>query len=384
MKKILPKHIIFATVFLDVLGIGIIIPVLPFYLVSFGASTKTITLLFTIFAICAFFSAPILGAISDRKGRRPVLLVSLLSSAIGWLVFAFSHSLLGLFIGRIIDGIAAGNISTAQNYLIDISADEKERAQNLGAIGAMFGIGFILGPVFGSFLAHVYPPLPFIIVGILATLNVVCAYFFLPETHHHRNEEKLSLNPFTPIGKAFAPGPLRKLFLGWLIFGVAISINQIVYPLYLHKIFGFGTLGVGLSMALVGVVVALNQAVLLRRFWFKKFTPAYLNIAILLPFAFGYLIMGVPYLVCFGIALIVTAFGQGLFRATMMNQIVSHAEKKKQGEVVGTSSSVLSLSMILGPLLGGYAYDIAAYLPFVMAAVLLVVVYIVLKYKRIT
>ena len=122
-----PKAIIVFTVFLDVLGIGLVIPTLAFYVESFGVSQNVISALFAVFSLCAFISSPILGMISDRFGRRPVLLASLASSAIGWLIFGLSGSIVGLFIGRIIDGLAAGNISTAQNYLIDISKSEKER-----------------------------------------------------------------------------------------------------------------------------------------------------------------------------------------------------------------------------------------------------------------
>ena len=144
------KSIILLTVLIDVLGIGIIIPVLPFYVESFGASAFIVTMLFAVFSLFSFFSAPLLGAWSDRIGRRPVLIVSIASTALGWLVFAAATSIYWLFIGRIIDGLAAGNFPIAQSYLVDIAKTGKERTTNLGLIGAVFGIGLIVGPLLAA------------------------------------------------------------------------------------------------------------------------------------------------------------------------------------------------------------------------------------------
>jgi DHA1 family tetracycline resistance protein-like MFS transporter len=216
-----PKAIILFTVFLDVLGIGLIIPVLPFYVESFHVSGIVVTSLFAVFALFSFFSAPILGMLSDRIGRRPVLIASLASTAIGWLVFSFSKTIFGLFLGRIIDGSAAGNISTAQNYLIDISKDNTERSKNLGLIGAVFGIGFIVGPLVGGVLSEISTKLPFIIVGIMTTINTIMAYFFLPETNYDRNTNKISLNPFNPIIKAFK----NKKFYLFISHGYSLALQ---------------------------------------------------------------------------------------------------------------------------------------------------------------
>ena len=383
--NISPKAIILFTVFLDVLGLGVIIPVLPYYVQSFNVPDIVVTLLFATFAICSFFSAPILGAISDRKGRRPVLLVSLASSAVGWLIFAFSKSIFGLFLGRIIDGSAAGNISTAQNYLIDISKSPKERTKNLGLIGAVFGVSFIIGPLVGGVLSSVSMKLPFVVVGIMALGNTILAYFFLPETHHERNTEKLSLNPFTPIMKALKNKNILPLYLAWLFFGVAISLNQSIFALYIAKVFSWTVVTSGLLMAMIGVIISINQAFAIRKIWLKYFKESFLMVWAFVPFALGYLVMAMPFKFAFLFGLIVTAFGQSLMRVIMTSQIIGFSNKKEQGENMGILASIMSLSMIIGPVLGGSVYSAHPSLPFIFAGVILLMtfVFVFKTYKKV-
>lgn len=371
-----PKIIILSTVFLDVLGIGLIIPILPYYVESFNVPDIVVTLLFAVFSLFAFFSAPILGMISDRKGRRPVLLVSLASSAVGWLIFAFSKTIFGLFLGRIIDGSAAGNISTAQNYLVDISKDQKDRTKNFGLIGAVFGISFIIGPLVGGVLSSISMKLPFIVVGIMATVNTILAYFFLPETNHNRNTGKISLNPFKPIIKAFKNKNILPLYLAWLFFGVATSLNQSIFALYITRVFSWTVIASGLIMTLVGVIISLNQAFMIRKVWLKYFKESFLMVWMLVPFAIGYLIMAMPFKFAFLFGLIITAFCNSTLRVVMNSQIIGFSEKKEQGEMMGILSSLMSLSMIIGPLLGGAVYAISAPLPFICAFIILAITFI--------
>ena len=380
-----PKVIILLSVFLYVLGLGVIIPILPFYVESFHVSGIVVTSLFAVFALFSFFSAPILGAISDRKGRRPVLLISLASSAVGWLIFAFSNTIFGLFLGRIIDGSAAGNISTAQNYLIDIAKDQKERAKNLGLIGAVFGISFIIGPLVGGVLSTISMKLPFIVVGIMSLLNTILAYFFLPETHHERSTKKLSINPFAPIMKALKNKNILPLYIAWLLFGVAISLNQSIFALYIAEEFSWTVIASGFIMALIGVIISINQAFAIRSIWLKYFKESFLMVWVFIPFSIGYLIMALPFKIAFLSGLVITAFGQSLMRVIMTSQIIGFSNKEEQGENMGILVSIMSLSMILGPLLGGFVYEAYPSLPFILAGIILLItfVFIFKTYKKI-
>ncbi|HAS80520.1 MAG: Major facilitator superfamily [Candidatus Nomurabacteria bacterium GW2011_GWE1_32_28] len=385
--NISPKIIILFTVFLDVLGIGLIIPILPYYVESFDVPDIVVTLLFAVFSLFAFFSAPILGMISDRKGRRPVLLISLISSAIGWIIFAFSKTIWGLFLGRIIDGAAAGNISTAQNYLVDISKDDKERSHNLGLIGAIFGIAFIIGPLVGGVLSGISIKMPFIIVGILATINTILAYFFLPETNHNKNTtDKISLNPFSPIMKAFKNKKVLPFYLAWLFFGIAVSLNQSIFALYITKVFSWTVVASGFLMTLTGIIISINQAFFLRKVWLKYFKESFLMVYLLVPFALGYFVMALPYKFAFMFGLIITAFGHSTLRVVMNSQIIGFSDKNRQGEMMGILASIMSLSMIIGPLVGGAVYVVSASLPYVLAGIIISITFIFVSktYKNIT
>jgi multidrug resistance protein len=228
---------------------------------SFGVSAFAVTALFAVYALCSFLSAPYLGALSDKIGRRPVLLVSILSTALGWFVFAGAKNITFLFVGRIIDGLAAGNFSITQSYLADLAKDEKERTANLRLIGAIFGVAFVIGPAIGGWLGSISHSLPFWTVAILASLNFILAYFRLPESHHKRYEDKIvSKNPLAPLMKIFREEGMVGNYLVWFIFGLAIATQQSVFALYLHEAFGFKEGVAGTFMAGVGIIImALDQ-----------------------------------------------------------------------------------------------------------------------------
>lgn len=376
------KLLILLTVFIDIIGIGIVIPTLPFYVARFNDSPMIITSLFAVYALCSFFSAPVIGALSDRVGRRPMLIVSIFSTAVGWFVFAAAPNILFLFIGRIIDGVMAGNFPVAQSYLSDISRSDKERTTNLGLIGAVFGIALIFGPFLGGVLSQFGHAVPFWFVGMLALFNTILAIFILPETHKGSRGSAISINPFTPLVSALKDTHIRSNYIAWFLFGLAIASYQSVFALYLRDIFHFDEFTGGIIFGLVGVVIVINQGLAMKHVWLKYFKEPTLELGMLVVFAIGFLLLGTNVLVIFGIALLFTTFGQSVLRVVMISRVVGYAGGQRRGEVLGMMTSITSLSMTISPFISGVLYEKYAALPFLASSVYLVLAFILLFQKR--
>jgi DHA1 family tetracycline resistance protein-like MFS transporter len=365
MNKI--KAIVLFTAFIDIIGLGVIIPIMPYYLKSFGAQDFVVTLLISVYALLAFFSAPILGALSDRYGRRPVLVASIISTSIGWFLFSGAQTIFGLFVGRGIDGLAAGNITTAQSALADIAKDEKERATNMGYMGAIFGIALVIGPVLGGFLGSFGHTVPFLFVGLLSGINGILAYFFLPETHKKDPTQKVSWNPVKPIIDGISNREMRPLFVIWFLFGVAFAIQQSIFALYSSRIFGFDAKTVGILFGVIGLVLILNQVLLMKRVWLTYFSEQKLARVMLLVFSLAMIMMSIPTMVIFMIGMVIYSMSHGNLRA-VFSSFFAGQNPAKRGEYIGISMSVMSLSLVAGPLIATVTYPINPHLPFIIAA----------------
>ncbi len=369
------------TVLIDVLGLGIIVPVLPFYVESFGASAITLTMLFSVYALFSFVSGPFLGALSDRIGRRPILIVSICSTAVGWFVFASAHAIWVLFLGRIIDGMAAGNLPITQSYLVDIARNDRERTTNLGIIGAVFGVGFIIGPAVGGALSSISHPLPFFFVGVLATLNVIGALLFLPESLKQMDrDKKMALNPFSPLVNAVRDKPLRSRYVAWFFFGLAFSGMQSIFALYMGKVFAFTVAMVGTIYTGMGIVIFLNQTFLLRIFWLRFFRESSMEVWGFLSNAAGLALLMVPSLSFLVSGIVLYVFSQSLLRVTVASRAAGIAGNRRRGEVLGIMTSVLSAAMIAGPLLAGSLFDVRPFLPFAACSLALVAGFVTMKF----
>ncbi len=377
------KLIILASVMTDVIGFGIVIPILPFYVTEFGASATTVTFMFAVFSFFSFLSSPLLGAWSDRIGRRPMLILSITSTAIGWIVFASAHTVWQLFLGRIIDGMAAGNFSTAQSYMVDISKDEKERTKNLGIIGAAFGVGFILGPLIGGVLSKVSHSFPFWIAGALAATNATMAYFFLPETHHHREQHKpINFNPVAPLIRAAKDTTLRPLYFTWSFFAFSIVTSQSVFGLFVKDVFGLSAFQTGMSFTAVGLVIVLNQGLLLPKFWTKYFSDSKLEILMLAILAFASLLILSQLLILFYISIFFSGTGQAVLRVVITGQAAAAADPKRKGETIGILSALMSAYMIVAPIVSGYLYEAHHSAPYVVSTILLLLgIYFAVRFK---
>ncbi|MDC4716572.1 TCR/Tet family MFS transporter [Acinetobacter baumannii] len=258
--------IIFATITLDAIGIGLIFPILPLLLQDMTHSTYIAVymgILASLYAAMQFIFSPLLGALSDRWGRRPVLLISLAGSAVNYLFLTFSHSLILLLIGRIIAGITSANMAVASTYIVDVS-QENNRAKYFGLINAMFGAGFIIGPVLGGFLSEYGLRLPFLVAAILTGLNLLFAYFILPETRRVTSEGKQlsTLNPFKIFAGISSIRGVLPFVMTFFIFSAIGEVYGVCWALWGHDTFQWSGFWVGLSLGAFGLCQMLVQALI--------------------------------------------------------------------------------------------------------------------------
>jgi len=377
------KIIILITVFIDVLGIGIVIPNLPTYTESFGVSTFAVTLLFSVFSLFSFFSSPILGTLSDKYGRKPIILYSLLLSAIGWFVFALCGNITLLFIGRIITGLGAGNFSAIQSAMTDLSKDHKDRTHNLGIIGATFGLGFMIGPALGGLLGSIQSNLPFLIVAILSFLNFCFAFFVFKETNKHTDHErKIVLNPFRVFYRIGKEKTVRVLYFVYFVFGVMVSASPAIFAIYVFDRYGFDQRVVGYFLTGAGLIIILNQTILLKKFWLKYFNEANLMIYMLVLFAIGSILQSAQSTLIFTSGYILFAFGQSILRTVMNSEIIGMADSRRRGEVSGVLASLMSLSAIVGPIFAGLFYEWNILYPLYISFILSIICAFILYFNR--
>ncbi|HKC64618.1 MAG TPA: MFS transporter [Pyrinomonadaceae bacterium] len=362
-----PLLVIFITVFIDLVGFGIVIPVLPFYVegTKFNASPRMVGLLFASYSIMQLIFTPVLGRLSDRHGRRPILLISLLGTCAGFLILGFATTLWMLFLGRIIDGISGGNISTAQAYIADITTPEN-RAKGMGLIGAAFGLGFTLGPAIGGILSkwdidvlgyHIPGiSVPFIFAGLMAFANATLLYFTLPETvtPDHPARASAATGRWSQLFAALKQSRLAFILLIYFLFVTAFSIMTTSFVLFTMYRFGYDASHNGYLFMYVGIIGVIIQGGLIGRLA-KTFGELPLVITGALLFA-GSLFL-IP-LVGPGSGLIALLGVGGLFavgNSLATPSLTALASKSvgrgEQGGVLGITQSAASLARAIGPLI---------------------------------
>lgn len=347
-----PLYLIFLTVFIDLVGFGIVIPVLPLYARDFGASEITNGWLVGIYSAMQFAAGPLLGKLSDRVGRRPVLLLSLLGTSAGFFMMGAAQTLVWLFIARIIDGISGGNIATAQAYIADVTAPE-ERSKAMGLIGAAFGLGFIFGPAIGGLLTHFSISAPFYFAGTLAAVNAMLVYWRLPESL--AREHRIIAIKSASFREVLQHGWNLPVLMGCSFFAITgFSIMTTNFALFTSERFGYDARHNGYLFAFVGLVGALMQGGILRRA-LKHYSEKKIAAAGCVVLALGLVLLplseGTSTLLCFTA---VVAMGNSLITPTLNGLASQSADRQWQGRVIGLMQSAGSLGRWVGPFLAGW------------------------------
>lgn len=360
--------VLFLTVFIDLIGFGMVIPFLSFYAREYGASGVAVGAVVGIYSIMQFFFAPVWGRLSDRVGRRPVLLVSLTASFTGYLLFAFTHNLTVLFASRLIAGIGGANIGTAQAYIADSTTPEN-RAKGMGLIGAAFGLGFILGPPMSGILSEAGTRrgmagnlLPGLVAAGLSFTAFLIALSVLKESKPPDLVPRSGVPPqfdrriWKEIG---ASGLLASLMSGLFLTLLAVAGMEISVTLHGRERFGFRQMDMAYLFLFMGAIVATIQGGLIGRI-VKKVGEIGVIIIGSAAFTIGFLVIPsiwrVPLL--YGVAFLI-AIGQGLCYPALTSLISKVAPETDRGSLLGLATSVGSLARFLGPIMAGFLYDVA-------------------------
>jgi len=347
-----PLLVIFLTILVNLIGFGIIIPLLPFYATTFGASPLVVGLLFASFSLAQLFASPVLGAWSDKWGRRPVLIFSLVGTVVSFVMLAVAHSLAMLFLARVVDGLSGGNITTARAYIGDI-ATEENRAKSFGMLGAAFGLGFIIGPALGGLFAQISYTAPIWAAAAITVVATLMAWFWLPETVHR--VDAVSGSPWAALRELSGRANLRKLlaidFLYWGSFGV----YQTTFALFGAHRFGFDATHTGYFLAAFGFLGVIVQVVMVGPI-VKRLGEKHTLMVGLIFAAIGWGASALTHsLPLFTALLVPGAIGIGLCNPSLVSLVSGAAGKHEQGRVQGAAGALESLGRTIGPVWGNGA-----------------------------
>jgi len=395
MKKItnLNSQFIFilVTMFLNFLGFSILFPILPFMVGKYVANPQEIAfyvgLLLSIYALCQFISAPGLGAMSDKYGRKPILIISLLGSVVGYLFLGFAGPLWMLFLGRMIDGLTGGNISTIYAYMADITKPQ-DRGKYFGMLGAAAGAGMIFGPVIGGFFGAVNTSLPLFVAAGITLIDALFGYFILPESlpDHLKTVsfDLKHLNPFKQFSHIFSIDILKQLFLTGFIFFVAMNGMYGNNAVFLKDVFGWNPLQIGFLLFVIGFVDIFSQGFLINKL-LPKLGEVKVSILGLVLVIVGFFMASitsfVPSVFLIYLALIVLNIGDGLFEPSEGGLISKSVGPQMQGRVQGANQGIQSIARIIGPFIAAFIYRYWSGLPYFSQGILVLVALAIFIYS---
>lgn len=373
------KHLfsILLVVFIDLLGFSLILPLLPYYAETFNASKFVTGLLIAVYALMQLIGAPILGRLSDRYGRRPILLVSVFGTFIGFLLFGLATTLWMLFAARILDGLTGGNLSVAQAYISDVT-DAKNRAKGLGLIGAAFGIGFIIGPVTGGILSQYGYNVPAFVAAGLALINFIVIYAWLPESLTKEKRELLGEKKQPSVTLDALVTALKRPFTGSLLitrffFSLAFSIFQTIFSLYALAKFDLTARDTGFVLTYVGVLSVIVQGFLVGRLTtrFREDHLIFFAVALMSISLFGWALA--PSVFWLLVVLTPTSLSGGILNTLLSSTLTKAVSSQEVGGILGLATSIESSTRILAPILGGALLEkVGAWSPGVFGGIIMI------------
>lgn len=348
---------IFVTILLDAIGIGIVIPILPEVIRRFGTDEAFVSSFYgyfiSIYAFMLFIASPLLGSLSDRFGRRPVLLVALCGAGLDYLLMAFAPNLTILFIGRIISGLTGASMTVASSYIADVSTDEN-RTTNFGMIGAAFGVGFVIGPALGGLVGSYGHNWPFIVAAFLSLTNFVFGLFVLPESLPASKRKQIidrsKLNPIKSVTTAMFYSPAAVLVWAFFLVNLAGQSHPSIWALYTNYKFGWTTLEIGISLTVVGLAFGIGQGVTTRMIVPKigeLKSVIYGSVLVIINFLL-YALVTKSWMIYAATSLLLFT---NIVMPSLQSMISKGTPSEEQGELQGTLVSITSLTSIIGPLL---------------------------------
>ena len=357
--------IIFFTVFLDLVGFGIILPLIPYLARVYKATPLEIGLLMAVFSFMQFLFSPLWGKLSDRFGRRPVLLTSLLGSTFSYIFFACSQTLILLFVARAMAGFFASSISTAQACIADITPKEK-RSVGMGLIGAAFGLGFIMGPVIAGLSGPIGEALgsepPFgiqfssLVAGGLNACNFFLAFFMLPETRQP-DQIRPKTGRLESFSFIFKQPLLRTLFGVFFLISLSMALMEVMIFPFVQDRFDWSYELAAISFAYVGIIMVLTQGYFIRQ-WIPRFGEKKTLFFGLLAMTFSFWMIGLSFhILTLGLAMTLLAVGNGCMRPPIIGLASVITDEKQQGYVLGVMNSMGAIGRIVGPVMGGWLYQ---------------------------